>query len=1141
MRQTKLNFVLGPAGSGKTYQFIESVRQHLARDPEGLPLLFLAPKQATFQIEAQLLRDEQLEGFTRLQILSFPRLAEYVLSEFAPDQTQILSEDGRLMILRSLLGRHADELRAFKSVANFPSFADEISSLLVDLQRHHIDASFLRKLLLRSDLPKPLANKLHDLALIAARYREWLAQSNLKDAEFLLDLATTQLKQLSSATALANRFFIQELWLDGFAEMTPQELALLTAIIPHCQTANLAYCVDPEQLNPSSWLNLWTATSEAFHRCEHQVTHLDSVDSTRVLLKRSPEISRFQNSQELQHLEANWATPKPFRAESTEGAGDLEIVQCQSREDEVIHAARRILEAARDKKTRFRDIAVYVRHLEDYATEIKQIFNRYEIPHFIDQRESINHHPAIVLTRCALRLAAFHWRTDDFIAALKTQLITPALDQVHELENAAIEHGWEGTQWQRSIEADDQRLRHLESFRRQVIRPFTAFTNALTDSATSNKPQISGLRLIELLRTFWESSNLQASLEQWERDEDTASGEYAHSPKAIHSGVWEELQIWAENVELAFADTHRPLRDWLPILEAGLTHLTVGVIPPTTDQVIIGSVDRSRSPNMSLALVLGLNEGVFPDLPKPHPILTEPERQLLGPQFDNLVPPVKRALATERFYAYIACTRATHSLIVSYATQTADGNPLTPSSIVTHLQRLLPDATQSRFSKQSPLKDTQHVSELMPPLFAQMASQGQVPKWAQWIEFLNPNDWSDPKYQANRSEPNTIAPALARQLYTNEEAIFPTSVSRLEQFAACPFRFFIHSGLRADERQEFQIDQKRIGSFQHLILETFHNEIEATGQTWRQVPPTDACNRIERIALRAAKDFNHGIFINSAEALFSLESIIQRLQEFIRILIEWMAQYEFDPKVVELGFGGKSDSIGPWMVPIDQGQMAFVGKIDRLDVCQDDESPGANAVIIDYKSSGKKLDPVLLYHGVQLQLLAYLNVVSQLPKIGEQLETGPLYPAGVFFVPLKGYSPRQPTRDLARLSHNDERPSAFQHIGCFDIASLRQLDNRSGCSKGDQFQYQLKRDGTPKKTAWHVMSTAVFRSTMERTETSIQVMGNRILAGEIGVDPYQHRGQTACLYCPYASVCRIDPAEHPFRTLAIPDEEPTPA
>ena len=37
---------------------------------------------------------------------------------------------------------------------------------------------------------------------------------------------------------------ISGLWLDGFAEMTPQELDLLAAILPHCEHASLAFCVE---------------------------------------------------------------------------------------------------------------------------------------------------------------------------------------------------------------------------------------------------------------------------------------------------------------------------------------------------------------------------------------------------------------------------------------------------------------------------------------------------------------------------------------------------------------------------------------------------------------------------------------------------------------------------------------------------------------------------------------------------------------------------------------------------------------------------------------------------------------------------------------------------------------------------------
>jgi ATP-dependent helicase/nuclease subunit B len=1137
MIQTKANFVLGPAGSGKTYGFIESVSEHLRKAPEGLPLLFLAPKQATFQIESQLLRDDQIQGFTRLQILSFPRLAEYLLSELAPDQSQFLSDDGRIMILRSLLNRHANDLKAFKSIAHSQAFADEIGTLLIDLQRHQINVELLNELQARSDISTALANKLHDIELILFRYREWLDQSHLKDAEFLLDLATSQLNSLPLSANEQTQFFIEELWLDGFGEMTPQELSLLAAVVRRSRIANLAFCVDPAEVSPASWLSIWATTSEAYQRCEKVVSQFDNVTTDLIRLGRTPDSSRFKDSPELSHLESRWSAPIPMKLESPDQESAIEIAHCPNRESEVSHTARQILHFVREHQTRFRQITVVVRRLEDYASEIKRIFNRYQIPYFIDQREPIGLHPAAVVTRYALKIVSFHWKTDDLMAALKTQLISRELDLINELENAAIEFGWEGSQWLRPLKQGGSQFEHLEKFRQKVIRPFTELYHALTESTDSSSQQISGIRLVNAIRQFWDGIRLQDSLDQWERDEPPIEKESAPINQAIHSGTWTELQTWIDNVELAFADTHRPLRDWIPVIETGLTRLSIGVIPPTTDQVLIGSIDRTRSPNVELSFVLGLNEAVFPALPSPHPLLSEPERESLGSRFQSLIPPAKRALATERFYAYIACTRATKKLIVSYADQAQDGTALTKSSIISHILQLFPSLEITEVSANLQLNEAQHISELIQPLFHQMMQNDAVPAWAHEVQSFNPEELQHATKQSRQGATNTLEPPIPQRLHQDKEGLLRTSVSRLEQFAACPFRFFIHSGLRCEERVQFQIDRRRIGSFQHLILETFHNEIEAGHRNWRQVPPSEAQAMIVRITQEAAAQFDHGIFLSTAEAIFSLESIVHRLQEFVLILIEWMDQYEFDPHTVELGFGGPSDPVGPWTVALDSGRIAFMGKIDRLDIHPSEDTHGADAVIIDYKSGGKKLDPILLYNGVQLQLLAYLNVVSRLPEIGKHLKTGPLYPAGVFFVPLRGYSPRQPNRDSARLCHADDRPRAFQHVGCFDLSNLRQLDNRSEVLTGDQIQYQLKKDGTPKKTAWNVMAPETFRATMARTEASIQAMGNRILTGDIKVDPFKHGNQLACQYCPYPTICRIDPAEHAYRTLSQPDND----
>src|ERR1035438_6888162 len=95
-------FLLGPAGTGKTFLCLEEIGHALLNDPQGPPLILLAPKQATFQLERQLLADPALPGYTRLHILSFERLAEFILNRLHQPPPPLLSEDGRTMVLHAL-------------------------------------------------------------------------------------------------------------------------------------------------------------------------------------------------------------------------------------------------------------------------------------------------------------------------------------------------------------------------------------------------------------------------------------------------------------------------------------------------------------------------------------------------------------------------------------------------------------------------------------------------------------------------------------------------------------------------------------------------------------------------------------------------------------------------------------------------------------------------------------------------------------------------------------------------------------------------------------------------------------------------------------------------------------------------------
>ena len=76
-----------------------------------------------------------------------------------------------------------------------------------------------------------------------------------------------------------------------------------------------------------------------------------------------------------------------------------------------------------------------VRNLDDYHKPLARVFRRYEIPFFLDRRESVAHHPLAELTRSALRTVAFDWQHDDWFAALKAGFSPVDETEIDRLEN----------------------------------------------------------------------------------------------------------------------------------------------------------------------------------------------------------------------------------------------------------------------------------------------------------------------------------------------------------------------------------------------------------------------------------------------------------------------------------------------------------------------------------------------------------------------------------------------------------------------------------------------------------------------------------------------------------------------------------
>ncbi len=1158
-----VRFLLGPAGSGKTFRCLAEIRARLLEDPLGPPLILLAPRQATYQLELQLLSDPDLAGYTRLQIVSFERFASWLLEQLGEPPQDVLSEEGRIMVLRALLHQHHGELKTFGESSRSAGFARMLSEQLHEVQQHRVTPHGLRAAAEQRGDQESLADKLHDLAFLLEQYQAWLANQNLPDAGTLLDRAIGKLT--SAARSAETELAIDGLWLDGAAELTPQEMDLLAALMSFCKEATLAFCLESEPKEDLPWLSTWSVISQTFRRCHARLNAVtdcqvevdvlgrtghptrfgsvaDSVeekassrhsgkpkssqldlfgsiaDQTKTTLRDDDQQSDFQTaSGVLGHLESAWTTNTVSTASRDEIARGLSLIRCAGPEQEAIMAAREIVEFVQ-AGNRFRECAILLRQLETHQASLRRVFTRYGIPFFMDRREPVAHHPLAELTRSALHTVQFHWRPADWFSALKSGLTCLDSRAVDRLETVALEHGWEGGKWfQPLMLNDDPALaRECDGYRQKVLPPFERFRNAVTGDPTGND-------LASAIRKLWEECDVETKLQDW-----VTESESGESPGgSTHLTVLEEMHGWLENLERAFGDFALPLREWLPILETGLNVLTVGVIPPAIDQVLIGAVDRSRNPDLKLAIVLGLNEGIFPQPVTGTNLLTESDRSHLEGSSLKLRGERRLLLGHERYLGYIAFTRARWRVVLSWSEHDAAGKVLNRSPLVDHVTRLFPNAEPVDFKWPVEVNGCVHTKELLAPLLEQDSEAINSSIAGLVDELPSVKSWLNRFAEFELSTRQSSLSAEAVQLLHGNR--LKTSASRLEQFAACPFQYFVNASLRARERQRFEVDARKTGTFMHEVLRQFHEELESESMKWRSITPDAARERIARIAAEQQKIVADGVLAASQRNVFLTASMTALLQDFIAQVIDWMKTYQFDPIAVELSIGGQDGRLPWWEIDLgNERSLAFRGSVDRVDATTDPDGGDLCLNVLDYKSGHKKFEPLKMQAGLQVQLPAYLAALCAVAKGSELLGRRAVRPTGMFYVRLKDAGVRVTHRDAPK---SYDLKKAFEHTGRFSFDFLSLFDSDYTAGSSGQFSYRLKKDGELHGGSKEPVSQNALERLIKDAEEILRVMGNQIMDGNIAVDPYRKGADLPCTWCAYKPVCRIDPWTHVYRPL----------
>lgn len=155
--------------------------------------------------------------------------------------------------------------------------------------------------------------------------------------------------------------------------------------------------------------------------------------------------------------------------------------------------------------------------------------------------------------------------------------------------------------------------------------------------------------------------------------------------------VWQMLIRMVEEYNEVLGKQPFVANNFLEILQSGFEGASYGQIPATLDQVLVSDALLAQLNEQKVTFILGLCEGVMPEIIKQDDLLTDQDRALLTPLLaDNQVlkPSSEYAMLDQAFIAYLAFMSGNQQLYLSYPANIDGEKTVNPSpylrQIVTH-------------------------------------------------------------------------------------------------------------------------------------------------------------------------------------------------------------------------------------------------------------------------------------------------------------------------------------------------------------------------------------------------------------------------------------------------------------------------
>lgn len=1097
-----LQFILGKSGTGKTTLIYDKITQLVNNGNENI--IMLVPDQSSFETEKAFLELLGAKNSKNVKVFGFSRLCRYVFEQTSNLPNNVIDNGTRAVIMNIALEQLTEKLKLLKT-SNTKNLTEIMIQTLTDCKKNNITTDMLYNASQRvSD--ETLKSKLYETALVLDTFDAIVSQSYIDPLDDLTRLYNILVENII--------FENYTLFIDSFSGFTAQQLKVLRLLMSQCSLTCVALTLDP----------LTDGREDVFKTSHETYKTLKNIAKKDFIDIKSPikltECKRFK-SEDLSLLESCIFRNDFLPSENS--TKDIMLYSASDTYDECEFVARQIKRLVIEQNCLYSDISVICHDTEPYNGILNVIFDKYDIPYFMDSHKDIEVKPVIRLVNSLFRLILDDFEREDVLSVLKTGLTVNLPEEISIFENYI--YVWninnsafksEFTQNPRGFsekfsDSDRVNLAIAEKVRKSVVEPVLKFKENLKNK---NGREITAL-LYELLSEIEVQSALNKMYDVFENREEKGLG-------SEQIRIWNLLMEAFDKTIAVVGDINLSAKRYYELLSIQISAIELSQIPQTLDSVTVTTAQRVRISKQKISFLIGCIDGVFPAVPHCSGVFSSFELKILSLNEIKLSEDFSDLADLETFMTYSCMTSPSQQLFATYPMADLLGTPYSPSVIFEEIKKSFPQIILLDKADFDSHKDSMYAVQPAFEEYARSLSESTDELFGLREYFENDPYYSAKSTAVTRSldkSPFRIEnPENAQLLFGDNLRI---SASQIEKFNLCRFSYFCNYGLNIRERRRAEINPMEYGTLVHYILEKFFKTYEKTD--YSSMTDEAMLDFVNSTLNSYLEEYFGGSDTKTKSFLYKLSVLNQNVFVLLKHIVGELSQSDFYVSDCELNIG---TDIPSYTVKLPTGQnIAVCGCVDRVDVMDADGTKYLR--IIDYKTGTKQFKLSDILYGLNLQMLLYLYSIRQ--NGGEKY--GDILPAGILYMPAT-----VPVISADDSLTDDKLKSEVSKKLKMNGLLLNNVQVIKGMDKTESGKYipvKIKLDTAVSDRS--IATLEEFGKIFNKLDMTVMSMGKELFAGKIDASPAKG-AHDACEYCPYDSVCTYRISE-PKNTFDVKNEE----